>query len=184
MPKLYFHYGAMGSAKTMNMLAVADAYTRQGKKVLILKPGTDIRDGILTVRSRIGIERKADYVITSPDDLKIDLTGISCLLIDEAQFLTPVCIDALRALTATVPVMCYGLRTDSMSKLFPGSQRLFELADTIHEIKITCSKCESKAVFNLRHHDGKKVVDGPQILLGTEDLYAPVCFKHYEKFET
>lgn len=183
MAKLYFRYGTVGSAKTMNLLAVAHQYELQGKRVVIMKPGIDTRFGVDTVKSRAGLERRADIVITTPRDItEAKLDGVSCVLVDESQFLSAASVDALRSVSRLVPVICYGLRTDFTVRLFEGSRRLLEVADNIEEVKTTCSRCNRKAIINLRHRDGAKVVDGPQVELGTEDTYAPVCYEHFENF--
>lgn len=186
MPKLYFRYGAMGASKTMNMLAVAHNYESQGKKVLVLKPAIDTRFGSLDIKSRAGLERKADFLIhTHADILKLSLNGVACIVLDECQFVEASVIDALRKIaTEQVPVICYGLRTDFMTHFFPGSKRLMEVADTIEEIKTTCVLCNRKAIFNLRHKNGEKVAAGSQIELGVEDKYAPVCHQHYMNFSS
>ena len=178
MAKLYFRYGTVGSAKTLNLLAVAHTYAQQNKTAWIAKPALDTRWGVRNVRSRAGLERDADLILEPGQSL--DPTGfgdVDCLLVDEAQFLTPELVDQLRALTRTanIPVICYGLRTDFRTRAFPGSQRLLELADAIEEIKTTCSHCTRKAVFNLKHRDGIPTVDGPTIDLGAEEKYVPVC---------
>ncbi|MCA9682299.1 MAG: thymidine kinase, partial [Myxococcales bacterium] len=105
-----------------------------------------------------------------------------CILVDEAQFLSPEIIDQLRDVTIdfNVPVICYGLRTDFQAHLFPGSKRLLELADSIEEVKVTCYYCGRKAVFNLRLVDGQPVGEGEQIQLGGNESYAPVCHGCYE----
>jgi len=184
MAKLYFRYGAMDSAKSMNLLAVAHNYKKQGKKVLLVKPRLDDRFGQQTITSRCGLEAMADVLVDSADDLAPHLSPeLDCVLVDEAQFLDPSVIDALRRATheLRVPVICYGLRTDFRTRLFPGSQRLLELADSIEEIKVTCQHCDKKAVFNLRTQDGVGVTDGPQVQLGAEDSYAPVCWGCYQE---
>ena len=106
-----------------------------------------------------------------------------CVLVDEAQFLKPSHIDQLRAITAlwNVPVICYGLRTDFRTNLFPGSKRLMELADAIEEVKTTCQFCNKKAVFNLKHVDGKADCTGPAIQLGAQEKYFPTCFGCYRE---
>ncbi|MBT8491930.1 MAG: thymidine kinase [Deltaproteobacteria bacterium] len=184
MAKLYFRYGAMDSAKSMNLLAVAHNYRKQGKQVLLVKPKLDDRFGEARIASRSGLEAKADVLVESAADLEPLITDdIDCVLVDEAQFLAPEVIELLRRATHSpgVPVICYGLRTDFRTKLFPGSQRLLELADSIEEVKVTCQYCQKKAVFNLRMVDGVGVTDGPQVMLGAEESYAPVCWACYQK---
>lgn len=183
MAKLYFRYGTMGSAKTLNLLAVAHNYRQQGKKVVLLKPEIDTRFGSRIIRSRAGIKKAAD-ILVKPDTVldRKQFTGVSCILVDEVQFISPQLIEQLRSLSidADIPVICYGLRTNFRSQLFEGPKRLFELADSIEEIKTTCSFCNRKAVMNLKHVNGVAVVDGPEIDLGTEEKYLSACYKCYK----
>lgn len=182
MAKLYFRYGTMGSAKTLNLLAVAHNYRQQGKRVLLLKPSMDARFGTTTIASRAGLEMPADILVSPSTDLfDIDLNDINCILVDEAQFFSVGHVEQLRdiALLKDIPVICYGLRTDFKSKLFPGSMRLMELADSIEEIKATCFFCTKKSTMNLRHVDGKAAIDGPTIQLGAEESYFPTCYRCY-----
>ena len=190
MAKLYFRHGTMDSAKTLNLLAVAHNYRSQGKRVLLIKPRMDDRFGVGAIRSRAGIEAEADMLV-EPDTV-LDpraFAGVDCVLIDEAQFLSAAVIDQLRALTRDgPPVICYGLRTDFRTRLFEGSRRLLELADSIEEVKVTCQFCNRKAIFNLRMQaggDGASIaqrageLDGPQVELGGNERYAPACFTCY-----
>jgi thymidine kinase len=182
--KLYFRYGTMDSAKSMNLLAVAHNYRKQGKRVLLMKPRLDVRFGATKISSRSGLEADADVMIDEETSLDpADFVGIDCVLVDEAQFLPPPVIDDLRRITVDpgVPVICYGLRTDFRTHLFPGSQRLMELADRIEEVKVTCQYCQSKAICNLRFINGAPTLRGPQIQLGAEEHYAPVCWEHYDE---
>jgi thymidine kinase len=184
MAKLYFRYGTMDSAKSMNLLAVAHNYRKQGKRVLLLKPKLDDRFGTLKIASRSGLEADADILVERDHVFRRDVfDGIDCVLVDEAQFLSPSVVDQLRSATIDpgVPVICYGLRTDFQTRLFPGSQRLLELADRIEEVKVTCQYCQKKATFNLRLVGGEAVVDGPQIQLGADEQYVPVCWRHYDE---
>ena len=184
MAKLYFRYGTMDSAKSLNLLAVAHNYRKQGKRVVLMKPRLDTRFGADKVSSRAGLEAEADVMIDDTTVLEpSDFVGIDCVLVDEAQFLPPSVIESLRRITVDpgVPVICYGLRTDFQTRLFPGSQRLMELADGIEEVKVTCQYCQKKAICNLRLVDGKAVVVGPQIQLGAEESYAPACWAHYDE---
>jgi thymidine kinase len=182
MAKLYFRHGAVSSAKTLNLLAVAHNYERQGKKIKVLKPAFDTRFGVEQVASRAGLERAADMLLhdktrLNPDDFQ----GCHCVLVDEAQFLSASMVDQLRDLTrtASVPIICYGLRTDFRSALFEGSRRLLELADAIEEVKTTCAYCNRKAILNLKSLDGQPTLQGPSKALGAEELYLPVCYEHY-----
>lgn len=184
MAKLYFRYGTMDSAKSMNLLAVAHNYRKQGKRVLLAKPRLDSRFGNHKIGSRSGLEADADLLIDEDTVLDArDFAQLDCVLIDEAQFLPPAVIDDLRRITVDpgVPVICYGLRTDFRTRLFPGAQRLMELADRIEEVKVTCQYCAKKAICNLRFVNGTPTVRGPQIQLGADEQYAPVCWSHYDE---
>jgi thymidine kinase len=178
MAKLYFRHGTMSSAKTLNLLAVAHNYRTQGKRVLLLKPRLDTRFGEGSIVSRAGLEAQADLLVDESSELpREQFVGLDCVLVDESQFLPPRIVDRLRIITLDpgVPVICYGLRSDFRTKLFPGSQRLLELADSIEEIKVTCAFCNRKAVYNMRFVDGKPTRDGAQVELGGDEKYAPTC---------
>ncbi len=181
MAKLYFRYGTMDSAKTLNLLAVAHNYRKQGKRVVLAKPALDVRFGDTSVASRAGLQGQADLLLEADTHLRLeDLRGVDCILVDEAQFLSPAVVDQLRMITLRLdlPVICYGLRTDFQTRSFPGSQRLLELADSIEEVKVTCQQCGRTALFNLRTAGGQAVVEGAQVSLGDEE-YQPVCWRHY-----
>jgi thymidine kinase len=172
----------MGSAKTLNLLAVAHNYRSQKKNVLILKPRVDDRYGTNVVESRAGLRADADILVDRDSVLAPEtFQGLDCVLVDEAQFLSAAVIEQLRRLTRTqnLPVICYGLRTDFRTRLFEGSARLMELADSIEEIKVTCQYCNRKAIFNLRLVDGRPTVDGAQIQIGGDEAYVPVCHPCY-----
>jgi thymidine kinase len=180
--KLYFRYGAVGSAKTLNLLAAAYSYNQQDKKVLVIKPELDTRFGRETVKSRAGLEREADLLVTPNSILPLEkFKNIHCILVDEAQFLSSNVIEQLRVITIklNIPVICYGLRTDFRNELFSGSKRLMELADDISEIKTTCSYCNRKGVFNLKLLDNVPTLEGPVVDLGTEEKYLPTCASCY-----
>lgn len=184
MAKLYFRYGTVGSAKTLNLLAVAHNYRQQEKKVILIKPELDERYGKQKIKSRAGLEMPAD-ILVSPETnlLEYDFTGIDCILVDEVQFLKANIIEQFREISTTknIPVICYGLRTDFRSKLFEGSLRIMELADSIEEIKATCHFCRHKSIMNLKHVNGVANVDGPSVQLGAEEKYFPVCYSCYSK---
>jgi thymidine kinase len=182
MAKLYFRHGTMGSAKTLNLLAVAHNYRQQGKRVILLKPRLDVRFGASTIVSRAGLEAEADLLVDP--DARLDpawFRDIDCVLVDEAQFLSPHVVDQLRGITRShqVPVICYGLRTDFRTRLFEGSRRLLEIADSIEEVKVTCQFCNKKAIFNMRFANGQPTRTGAQVELGAEDKYLPVCYPCY-----
>ena len=179
MAKLYFKYGAMGSSKTAQALITKFNYEERGMSVWLIKPSTDDRDGARIIRSRIGLYAEAD-VVAPEDDVRARFAAIGrrdVIIADECQFLTSRQIEQLRDLVdeENVPVLCFGLRTDFQTKLFPGSARLFELADSITEIKTIC-ECGSKATVNARiGPDGKVVTEGEQVLLGGNDTYLAMC---------
>jgi thymidine kinase len=184
MAKLYFRYGTVGSAKTLNLLAVAHNYRQQGKKILLFKPDLDVRFGKEHIRSRAGLEMVADLLIAPGSDLlSVDYQDIDCILVDEVQFISPLHIDQLREVTLLkqIPVICYGLRTDFKSKLFAGALRLLEVADSIEEVKATCHFCNRKSILNLRHIDGQACFDGPVVQLGAEERYYPACYSCYRE---
>lgn len=189
MAKLYFRHGTVGSAKTLNLLAVAHNYRQQGKEVLLVKPELDTRFGQDIIKTRAGLEMKADVLAPPVGLIRLPaLDGIACILVDEAQFLCPDAIDQLHHIAHAavapesprgIPVICYGLRTDFRTKLFPAAQRLFELADSIEEIKTICTFCLRKAVFNLKLLAGKPTLAGPSVELGCEEKYLPACADCY-----
>lgn len=185
MAKLYFKYGAMGSSKTANALITKFNYEERGMRVWLIKPSTDDRDGANVVRSRIGLSKEA-YVVTPSTDLYDTFKSLGCyhvVIADECQFFTEKQIDQLRRIVdeLEVPVLCFGLRTDFLTRLFEGSRRLFEVADSISEIKTICS-CGKKAIVNARiDSDGKIVTEGGQILIGGNDSYIAMCHSCWKK---
>jgi thymidine kinase len=184
MAKLYFRFGTVGSAKTLNLLAVAHNYRMQNKRVLLLKPRLDDRFGDSVIQSRAGLQMDADLLLDAHTVISLDLIrDFHCVLVDEAQFLASCIIDQLRLIAHQhdVPVICYGLRTDFRRNLFAGAQRLMELADSIEEVKSTCAFCNKKAIFNLKLVDGVPTVLGPTIELGTEEKYLPACGRCYDR---
>ena len=167
MAKLYFKYGAMGCSKTAQALITKFNYEERGMKVMFLKPAVDTRDGADVARSRIGLEAP---VISIPQD-----TDIYNLYQSEHSDCQVIIVDL------DIPVLCFGLRTDFLTHLFPGSRRLFEIAESITEIKSIC-RCGSKASVNARIDDnGNVMFDGDQICLGGNDRYVPMCRKCWEK---
>ena len=184
MAKLYYYYGAMGSSKSATLLMAAHTYERQGKKVMLFTSYVDDRFGTGVIASRVGIDKGAEIIGHNDNVVELvgDTTGISCIFIDECQFLTREQVMQLSDIVDNdnVPVICYGLKTDFKGELFEGSAALFELADSFNEIKTTCSMCESKATMNLRTNNGKPVKTGNVIQIG-DDEYFPMCRKHYKK---
>lgn len=184
--KLYFRYGTMGSAKTALLLTTAYNFEERGIEYLCMKPVIDTREAKNVIRSRIGIERECRWIYhdTNLYDLVKDIyreTGkvIEWFLVDEAQFLTEAQVDQLSKVVDDFGsnVVCYGLRTDFKTHLFEGSRRLFEIADTIDEIKSTCN-CGHKTIVNARiDANGDFVEEGAQVEIGGDDRYVAVCRK-------
>ena len=188
MAKLYFRYGAMNSGKSTILLQTAHNYEERGMHVILLKPGKDIKAED-QVQSRLGVERKVDYLVdddTSILDIVSGLENIACVLVDEAQFLNTRQVDELLRVTTDydIPVICYGLRTDFMTHGFPGSIRLLEVAHSLEEMKTIC-RCGSKATFNARFVNGELVTEGDQVAIDGFDnvTYESMCPKCYFKLK-
>lgn len=185
MAKLYFKYGAMGSSKSAQALITKFNYEELGMSVWLIKPSTDTRDGADIIRSRIGLESRAQ-VITPEQDLTEAYRQAGkhdVIIADEAQFFTPEQIEQLRELVddEDLPVLCFGLRTDFLTRFFPGAQRLMELADSLTEIKTVCA-CGRKATVNARlDGQGHVVTEGNQVLLGGNDSYIAMCHKCWKQ---
>ncbi len=189
MAKLYFKYGAMGSSKSAQALITKFNYEERGMKVWLIKPATDDRDGVDIIKSRIGLMERAEVITPEMNIEKIysaktaqDSSAIDVIIGDECQFFTSEQIDELRYIVDIydVPVLCFGLRTDFLTHLFPGSLRLFELADSITEIKTICD-CGRKATVNARISNGKIVTHGEQVFLGGNDSYVAMCHSCWKK---
>ena len=184
MAKLYFKYGAMGSSKTAQALITKYNYEENDLKVWLIKPSADTRDGVQILRSRVGLAAAVEVIAPEMDIFAVfqNTKAGSCdiIIVDECQFLTEAQIDQLRAIVneANIPVICFGLRTDFQTHLFPGSRRLMEIADTIQEIKTICD-CGAKATVNARVNDGYIVTEGAQVVLGGNDSYIAMCHKCY-----
>ncbi|MFG6444008.1 thymidine kinase [Microbacterium sp. P07] len=171
MAKLYFRYGAMNSGKSTALLQAAYNYEERGQRVLLAKPEIDTK-GADQIASRLGVTRPVDFLIAPDADARDALRTavgdepVACLLIDEAQFLTPAQVDDLLriAVLDDIPVLAYGIRTDFRTEAFPGSARLLELAHSLEELKTIC-RCGRKAIFNARLLDGRFVFDGDQVAI-------------------
>lgn len=182
--KLYFRYGTMGSAKTALLLTTAYNFEERGMEYMCMKPIIDNREKENVIRSRIGIERKCEWIYPDTDLYEFakkmfedTLVVKDWILIDEAQFLSSVQVDQLSRIVDDYGsnVICYGLRTDFQSHMFEGSKRLFEIADTIDEIKSTCT-CGRKTIINARiDSQGNIVTDGNQVEIGGDDKYVALC---------
>lgn len=182
--KLYFYYGVMGSSKTANALMTKFNMEEHGKSVVLLKPSIDNRDGEKIIKSRVGVEAEALLVHLDSkisDVLKQYKKKYDVIIVDEAQFLTESQVDQLRETTDAMFIMCYGLKTDYMGKLFEGSKRLIELSDSIREIKSMCP-CGKKAIMNARYDkDGNIIYEGGQINIGGDDMYKALCYDCWKK---
>lgn len=182
--KLYFRYGTMGSAKTAILLATAYNFEERKLSFICLKPVIDTREADSVIRSRIGIERRCEWIYSDTNLFERakelhEKQGVivDWYLVDEAQFLTEAQVDQLARIVDVYGsnVICFGLRTDFQSHLFEGSRRLFELADTIDEIKSTCN-CGRKTIINARiDQNGDFVEEGAQVEIGGDDRYVAVC---------
>jgi len=182
MAKLYFKYGAMGSSKTAQALITKFNYEERGMRVWLIKPATDRRDGEDVIASRVGLSQRCE-VIGAEDDIFARFLAVSeqldVIIADECQFFTPAQIDGLRRIVDEydIPTLCFGLRTDFLTHLFPGSRRLFEVADSIAEIKTIC-ECGRKATVNARLDGaGNIVTEGNQVMLGGNESYIAMCHK-------
>ncbi|MBR3684742.1 MAG: thymidine kinase [Clostridia bacterium] len=186
MAKLYFKYGAMGCSKSAQALITKFNYEERGMKVLLLKPSIDTRDGATAVRSRIGLEQQAVTVAGDVNlyDLYVNnYRDADVIIVDECQFLAPDQVDDLNQIVIDfdLSVLCFGLATDFLTHLFPGSRRLFEIADSIQEIKSVC-KCGGKATINARLDDeGNVVFSGDQVCIGGNERYIAMCKKCWLK---
>ena len=172
----------MGSSKTANALMTHFNYQEVGQNALLVKPSIDTRDGVQTVKSRIGLSHEAvlleDFINYSEDQIK----SYDCIIVDEVQFASPEQIDFLSDVAdfMNVPVVCYGLRADFQNKLFPGSERLITIADEIKELKTVCW-CGKKATCNARYNETGIVREGSQVMLGANDSYIALCRYHFKK---
>lgn len=188
MSKLYFRYGAMNSGKSTALLQAAFNYEERGQRVVLLKPETDTK-GAQSLVSRLGIARPVDFTVGVEEDLGAafaslraesvarDGKDISCLFVDEAQFLSEGQVDDLFriAVVERIPVLAYGLRTDFRTRAFPGSRRLLEIAHSVEELKTIC-RCGSKAVFNARKSGDRIVFNGDQVAIdGDQVTYESLC---------
>jgi len=186
--KLYFRYGAMNSGKSTALLQAAFNYEERSQQVLLAKPEVDTKGESLIV-SRLGVSRAVDFTVAPDEDifekfaaqrarvLRETGTDVSCLLVDEAQFLSEAQVDDLLriAILDRVPVLAYGIRTDFQTIAFPGSRRLLEIAHSLEELKTIC-RCGRKAVFNARKVGENYIFDGEQVAIDGVDVeYESLC---------
>lgn len=194
MAKLIYYYGSMASSKTLRLLSTAYNFEENNINIMVLKPSIDTRDGEGIIRSRAGLERKCvtfskdvnlyDVVNAYDKVLEAQFERLKWVMIDECQFMTEKQVDELSDVVDNlgISVMCFGLRTDFMSHLFSGSKRLFELADTISEVKSTCSCGNNKTSINCRFDsNGDIVIDGEQVMIGGDETYKALCRKCWKK---
>jgi thymidine kinase len=190
--KLYYYYGSMNSQKSAQLIMTHHNFEQQGKKTIVFKSALDTRDN--TIKSRaLSKELEATLVIRPTDNQSMyDLTklywaieDVEFVFVDEVQFLTPSQIEELSDIVDefNIDVICYGLLTDFQGKLFPGSHRLIEEADSIREIKNQCAHCKRKATRNMRLLDGEPVFEGEVIQVGAEETYRAICRKCYKEFK-
>jgi thymidine kinase len=172
----------MNSSKTANLLMVSHNYEKQNKKILLIKPEIDDRFDNCLIQSRTGITKNADLIINDKYNFLENgfyYNEYNAILVDEVNFLTSEQIDQLRIVSCYTPVICYGLRTDYKSNLFPASKRLMEIADSIEEIKTVCHFCDKKAIINMKYSsDGQIIREGSNdIELGLEEKYLGCCWQ-------
>ena len=184
--KLIFHYGTVSSSKTMNLLAIAHNYDSCGWHVCTIKPALDTRSELIETRAHVP-PRKADIILNSNDsvfDYSNIINDADVILIDESQFLTSEQVDELRSLATNrdIDILCFGLRTDFNTHLFPASKRLFELADEINEIKTICSVCGKHASFNAKVDVSSANADNNECenVIPSWDIFEQRCWKHFD----
>ncbi len=182
--KMYFYYGAMGSSKTANALMTRFSWEDKGKKVALLKPSIDNRDGVDIVKSRAGLMAKAILIYPKSKIAEVlpdPVEEYDNLIVDEAQFLTKEQVDELRNIADNGTfVMCYGLKADFMGNLFEGSKRILELADSLREI-VTMCPCGKKAIMNARYSGNRILYEGEQVVVGGNESYMALCHRCYKK---
>ncbi|PMD67775.1 thymidine kinase [Companilactobacillus nuruki] len=184
MAQLFFKYGAMNSGKSIEILKVAHNYEEQGKSVILMTSILDTRSGTGKIESRMGLNREA---IALKDDsnvfeiVKSKNPSAACVLIDECEFMTKA--QVLQATQVVddlgIPVMAFGLKNDFRNELFEGTKYLLLYADKLEEMKTICWFCTKKATMNMRMANGKPVYDGDQVVIGGNEMYYPVCRRHY-----
>lgn len=198
MSKLYYKFGSMGSSKTANALMTKFNYEEKNHKVWLIKPATDNRDDhedsdgnyITVIKSRIGLEAPATAINSTVDIIDLfkkinEENEYDVIICDECQFLTEKQVDELKEIAEIydIPVLCFGLRSDFQTKLFPGSKRLFEIADSVAEIKSIC-KCGRKAIVNARFDsNGNVVTEGKQVEIGGNEKYEGMCWHCWKKLQ-
>tara|TARA_Y100001970_G_C13878840_1_gene672841 strand:- start:28 stop:609 length:582 start_codon:yes stop_codon:yes gene_type:complete len=188
MAKLHFFYSTMNAGKSTALLQSNHNYFESNLKTLLFIPNAIGEKSKGKIVSRIGLEANATIFNSQYDFIKeikkLDFSDISCIFVDEAQFLTSQQVHDLSEIADefNIPVMCYGIRTDFQGKLFEGSSELLALADNLNELKTICSECDKKATMVMRlDSEGNVVLEGKKILVGGNDIYKTVCRKHFRK---
>ncbi len=188
MSKVYFYYSAMNAGKSTVLLQSSYNYRERGMRTMLFMPALDTRSGPGRIESRIGLASDAIALQAGDNLLERVNTAhaehhVACVLIDEAQFLTPAQVEQVTDIAdiLRIPVLCYGLRTDFQGRLFPGSAGMLAVADNLIELKTICH-CGRKATMNLRvGPDGKAVKVGAQVEIGGNDRYVPMCRRHFKE---
>lgn len=186
MADIVFRYSVMNAGKSLEILKIANSYRERNKNVLIFTPSIDNRYGVGKVTSRIGISEDA-IPINKGTNIYIEvleysqMNKVSCILIDEAQFLGEHHVFELMQIADElgIPVICYGLKNDYRNHLFEGSKWLLVYADKIEEIATVCWYCDKKATMILKYENGEPVYEGEQIDIGGNEKYVSVCRAHY-----
>lgn len=188
MAQLYFYYSAMNAGKSTSLLQSAHNYREQGMQVALYTAAIDDRFGRGVIRSRIGLQESAsqfdsDTAFFEPVTRQHQLTPLACVLVDEAQFLSRQQVDELARVVDVldIPVLCFGIRTDFLGEMFPGSSRLLAIADKLQELKTVCT-CGRKATMIIRlDESGTVVAAGEQVQIGGNDRYVSKCRRHYRE---
>ena len=188
MAKLYFYYASMNAGKSTNLLQADFNYRERGMATMLFTAAVDDRFAAGTIASRIGLSAPATAFDPDTDLAQCVLDRhavepLSCVLVDEAQFLAPSQVDQLARIADMhgIPILAYGLRTDFRGELFPGSARLLALADSLVEIKSVCG-CGRKATMNLRvDAAGRAIGEGAQTEIGGNDRYVALCRRHHRE---
>ena len=188
MAKLHFFYSTMNAGKSTSLLQSNHNYLENNLETLLFLPKEKVSFNEGKIVSRIGIDAKAievnshfnfyEYVNT------LEYKNLSCILIDESQFLTKKQVGQLGSIAdnLNIPVMCYGIRTDFRGELFEGSATLLAIADNLIELKTVCSECSRKATMVVRLNEkGEVQTHGEQVQLGGNDIYKVVCRKQFQK---
>ena len=188
MAKLHFFYSTMNAGKSTALLQSNHNYKESNLKTLLFVPKSIADKSNGKIVSRIGLQADA-IVVNNEYDFYDEISKkksekISCIFVDEAQFLTKKQVHGLGKIAdeLNIPVMTYGIRTDFRGELFEGSQELLALADNLKELKTICSECDKKATMVVRlDANGKILLEGEKILIGGNEIYKTLCRKHFRE---